>query len=39
MSVQTLRVTPAMEARILDHVWSIEELMQLLEKNSLQKIT
>jgi IS1 family transposase len=28
----TLRVTPAMEARISDHVWSIEELCSLLPK-------
>lgn len=27
---QTLRVTPAMEAGIADHVWSIEEIVQLL---------
>jgi IS1 family transposase len=27
---QTLRVTPAMEAGISDHIWSIEELVQLL---------
>jgi hypothetical protein len=32
---QTLRVTPAMEAGIADHVWSIEELTALL--NSEQK--
>jgi hypothetical protein len=24
---QTLRVTPAMEAKITDHIWSIEELL------------
>ncbi len=29
---QTLRVTPAMEAAISDHVWSIEEMMALLRK-------
>ena len=29
---QTLRVTPAMEAGIADHVWSIEELVHLLNK-------
>jgi len=29
---QTLRVTPAMEAGITDHVWSIEEVIGLLEK-------
>jgi IS1 family transposase len=27
---QTLRVTPAMEANLSDHVWSIEELVELL---------
>ena len=28
---QTLRVTPAMEAGIADHVWSVEEIVTLLE--------
>jgi IS1 family transposase len=28
---QTLRVTPAMEAGIADHVWSLEEIVGLLE--------
>ena len=28
---QTLRVTPAMEARINNHVWSVEELVGLLD--------
>lgn len=27
---QTLRVTPAMEAGISDHVWSLEEMIALL---------
>jgi hypothetical protein len=27
---QTLRVTPAMEAGLTDHVWSVEELIALL---------
>jgi hypothetical protein len=27
---QTLRVTPAMEAGIADHVWSIEEIINLI---------
>jgi hypothetical protein len=27
---QTLRVTPAMEAGIGDHVWSLEEIVRLL---------
>ena len=28
---KTLRVTPAMEAGIADHVWSFEELVALLD--------
>jgi IS1 family transposase len=28
---QTLRVTPAMEARLTDHVWAIEEIARLLD--------
>jgi hypothetical protein len=28
---KTLRVTPAMEAGLSDHVWSLEELAGLLE--------
>jgi hypothetical protein len=28
---QTLRVTPAMEAGIADHVWSIEDIVRLLQ--------
>jgi hypothetical protein len=27
---QTLRVTPAMEAGITDHFWSLEEIVNLL---------
>src|SRR3990172_553769 len=27
---QTLRVTPAMEAKVVDHVWTIEEILNLL---------
>jgi hypothetical protein len=30
---QTLRVTPAMEAGITNHVWSIEELVSLLDRS------
>lgn len=30
---QTLRVTPAMEAGVADHVWSIEEIVGLLDSN------
>jgi IS1 family transposase len=30
---QTLRVTPAMEAGVTDHVWSIEEIVALLDSN------
>ena len=28
---QSLRVTPAMEAGITDHVWSLEEVVALLD--------
>jgi hypothetical protein len=28
---KTLRVTPAMEAGLTDHIWSLEELMGLLD--------
>ncbi len=30
---QTLRVTPAMEAGVSDHVWSLEEIVGLLDSN------
>ena len=33
---QTLRVTPAMEALLSDHVWSIEELIGLLDRRSAE---
>lgn len=29
---QTLRVTPAMEAGLTDHVWTLEEIINLIEK-------
>ena len=32
---QTLRVTPAMEAGIADHVWNIAELVTLVESKSM----
>jgi IS1 family transposase len=32
---QTLRVTPAMEAGLTAHVWTLDELVQLLERHSL----
>jgi hypothetical protein len=32
----TLRVTPAMEARLTDHVWSIEDLVSLLDRRSAE---
>jgi hypothetical protein len=35
---QTLRVTPAMEAGIADHVWEIEELVALVETEERQAI-
>jgi len=28
---QTLRVTPAMEAGVTDHVWGVEEIVSLLD--------
>jgi len=30
---QTLRVTPAMEAGLADHVWALEELVEVLEQS------
>jgi hypothetical protein len=30
---QTLRVTPAMEAGVTDHVWDIEDIVNLLNSN------
>ena len=30
---KTLRVTPAMEAGISDHVWELEEIVALLDSN------
>jgi IS1 family transposase len=35
---KTLRVTPAMEAGIADHVWSIEELVSLLDAKNLTNV-
>jgi IS1 family transposase len=32
---QTLRVTPAMEAGIANHVWSIKEMVNLLDRRSI----
>ena len=34
---QTLRVTPAMEAGVSDHVWTIEEMVQLLEAEEARR--
>ena len=31
---KTLRVTPAMEAGLANHVWSIEEIVGLLDRRS-----
>jgi hypothetical protein len=31
---QTLRVTPAMEARVSDYVWSVEEIVALLAQRA-----
>jgi IS1 family transposase len=35
---QTLRVTPAMEAGIANHVWSIEEIVQLLDLSNSREV-
>jgi IS1 family transposase len=35
---KTLRVTPAMEAGITDHVWSLEELIALLEPKQIKQV-
>ena len=34
---QTLRVTPAMEAGVADHVWSLEEMVGLLDSELISK--
>jgi IS1 family transposase len=34
---KTLRVTPAMEASVTDHVWSLEEIIGLLDSNETPK--
>jgi len=36
---QTLRVTPAMEAGLSDHVWSLEELCALMPKPTVMVST
>ena len=33
---RTLRVTPGMEAGLTDHVWTIEEMAQLLEGKDME---
>jgi hypothetical protein len=33
---QTLRVTPAMEAGLTDHVWTVGELLELLDRKPLK---
>ena len=34
---QTLRVTPAMEAQVADHVWTIREIVEMAEGMALAK--
>ena len=36
---QSLRVTPAMEARLTDHVWSVEDLVALIPKPIVRPTT
>ena len=33
---QMRRVTPAMEARLTDHVWTLEELVSLLDRRNAE---
>lgn len=35
---QTLRITPAMQAGLTDHVWSLEELVGLLEAKEMTAV-
>ena len=35
---QSLRVTPAMEAGLADHVWELEEIVELLDKKHLTAV-
>jgi hypothetical protein len=35
---QTLRVTPAMESGLADHVWGLDELVGLLEHNGAETV-
>jgi hypothetical protein len=35
---KTLRITPAMEAGLTDHVWDIEELVELLEVGKAERV-
>ena len=32
---QSLRVTPAMEAGIADHVWTVEEIVELVQEEDV----
>ena len=34
---QTLRVTPAMEAGIADHVWTVEEIVAVLDAETAKR--
>src|SRR6266568_5898741 len=36
---QTLRVTPAMEAGVTDHLWTIEEMLAILDANEKKNIS
>ena len=35
---QTLRVTPAMEADVSDHIWSIKEVVNLLDTEAEKQV-
>jgi hypothetical protein len=34
---KTIRVTPAMEAGLSDHVWELSELVELLDKQGIRE--
>ena len=36
---KTLRVTPAMESGLTNHVWTIEELMSLVEEKAKEGVS
>lgn len=35
---KSLRITPAMEAGVTDHVWSIAEIVKLIDRDATTKV-